>query len=142
VSGIRAAGLAAELAAARLLLESGGVGFRYALADLALSPQLETALALTVREAVTNIQRHAQARQAEVGVSIDAGHVHLWIVDDGRGSTIVPGNGLNGMRERVEALGGSLRIESPGGHGTRVEVRIALPTDELPEAAAQPAIAP
>ena len=66
VSGIRAAGLAAELASAKLLLESDGVAFRYERADVALTPELETALALTLREAVTNIQRHARAQHAQV----------------------------------------------------------------------------
>ena len=142
VTGIRAAGLAAELAAARLLLESGGVGFRYALAEIALPAELETALALSVREAITNIQRHAQARQAEVAVAIEDGHVRLRIVDDGRGSAIVPGNGLKGMRERIEALGGSLRVESASGKGTRIEVRLPLPPDERHEVVGRRAIAP
>ncbi len=142
VTGIRAAGLAAELAAARLLLESGGVGFRYALAEIALPAELETALALSVREAITNIQRHAQARQAEVAVAIEDGHVRLRIVDDGRGSAIVPGNGLKGMRERIEALGGVLRVESVSGKGTRIEVRLPLPPDERHEVVGRRAIAP
>ncbi len=61
VSGIRAAGLAAELASAKLLLECDGVVFRYARADVPLTPELETVFALTLREAVTNVQRHARA---------------------------------------------------------------------------------
>jgi len=127
VTGIRAAGLAAELASARLLLESSGVTFRYTLEELGLSPETETVLALGVREAVTNIQRHAHATRAEVGVERVAGHAVLRIVDDGRGSAIVPGNGLSGMRERIEALGGMLRVDSTPGRGTRVEIELPLP---------------
>ena len=68
VSGIRAAGLAAELASARLLLESDGVRFSYELGEVALPAEQETVLALAVREAVTNIQRHARAgRRVGVG---------------------------------------------------------------------------
>ena len=127
VTGIRAAGLASELASARLLLESDGIAFRYTLADVALPPELETVLALTVREAITNIQRHARATHAAVTLDGDAGDALLCIRDDGRGNAIVPGNGLSGMRERIEALGGSLRIDSGSGTGTRVEARLPLP---------------
>ena len=113
VSGIRAAGIAAELASAKLLLETDGVAFRYARAELPLPPGVETALALIVREAVTNIQRHARATHARRGVRAPTAATSvLRIVDDGRGGAIVPGNGLNGMRERIEALGGRLRVDS------------------------------
>ena len=128
VSGIRAAGLAAELASARLLLESDGIAFKYAFDDVALPAEVETACALVVREAITNIQRHARAANAEVKLESDNGQAFLSIRDDGRGNAIVPGNGLSGMRERVEALAGSLRIDSKPGAGTRIEVRLPLPS--------------
>ena len=126
VSGIRAAGLAAELASARLLLESDGVRFSYDLEEVALSAEQETVLALAVREAVTNIQRHARAIGASVSVSSADQEVSLRIVDDGRGGAIVPGNGLCGMRERIESLGGKLRVDAMPGQGTRVEVTLPL----------------
>ena len=111
VTGIRAAGLAAELASARLLLESDGVTLRYDAQEVALPADLETVLALSLREAVTNIQRHARATIAEVALSSTPGHVVLRIRDNGVGSAAVPGNGLGGMRERVESRGGRLRID-------------------------------
>ncbi|MGY3266682.1 sensor histidine kinase [Lysobacter sp. HA35] len=126
VTGIRAAGLGAELASARLLLESDAIELQYALAPVTLPPEIETVLALTVREAVTNIQRHARARHAEITLSSTPREVKLCIVDDGRGGAITPGNGLSGMRERVEALGGKLRIESAA-TGTQLEACIPLP---------------
>ncbi|HEY4560529.1 MAG TPA: sensor histidine kinase [Lysobacter sp.] len=126
VTGIRAAGLGAELASARLLLEADDVELQYALAPVRLPPEIETVLALTVREAVTNIQRHARARHAEVTLSSTPREVKLYISDDGRGGAIAPGNGLSGMRERIEALGGRLRIESAPG-STRLEACIPLP---------------
>jgi len=129
VSGIRAAGLAAELASARLLLETGGIAFGYSLdariAESGLSPAVETALAMTLRESVTNLQRHARAHSAQAQFSREGGVVRLQVSDDGRGGAIVPGNGLSGMRERIEALGGQLRIDS-GADGTRVDARIPL----------------
>jgi len=124
VTGIRAAGLAVELASAKLLLESNGVAFDHAIADVALPAEIETALAMTVREAVTNAQRHANA--SKVNVSLDAanGHLSLRIADDGRGGAIVPGNGLTGMRERLAAVGAELRIESARGQGTTLRVEL------------------
>jgi two-component system sensor histidine kinase DesK len=126
VTGIRAAGLGAELASARLLLEADAVELQYALAPVTLPAEIETVLALTVREAVTNIQRHARARHAEVTLSSTPREVKLCIADDGRGGAIAPGNGLSGMRERLEALGGKLRIESSPA-GTRLEICVPLP---------------
>jgi two-component system sensor histidine kinase DesK len=128
VTGIRAAGLAAELASAKLLLESGGVAFDYDVAADALPRDVEMVLALSLREAVTNIQRHAQAHSARVELAIEGSDAVLRIRDDGRGGAIAPGNGLCGMRERIEALGGRLRVESTPGRGTCVEARLPCAT--------------
>lgn len=134
VSGIRAAGIAAELASAKLLLETDGVAFSYrfdeGFSDSALPPGVESALALTVREAATNIQRHARAGSAEVSFTLEGDEVVLRIVDDGRGGTIVPGNGLSGMRERLEAVRGRLRVDTGRKGGTLVEARVPLAADD------------
>src|SRR5690606_15717405 len=134
VTGIRAAGLAAELASARLLLECEGVALVHdcdagATPDgRALPAPVETALAMVLREAVTNIQRHAHARRAEVTLDPDGRGegVVLRVADDGRGGSIAPGNGLDGMRRRVEALGGRLDVSSTRGRGTVVEAWLPL----------------
>ena len=137
VTGIRAAGLAAELAAARLLLEAEGVEVHAALEDAALAPEQETALALCLREAATNIQRHARARRVVVSLERLPGGWRLQVDDNGRGGPIRRGNGLDGMRERLQALGGRLRIEPvPAGRGTRLVAE--LPHWPVP-AQAQPA---
>ncbi|MBA8884039.1 sensor histidine kinase [Dokdonella fugitiva] len=127
VTGIRTAGLSAELASARLLLESSDVRLEYELAEAPLPAEIETVLALTVREAVTNIQRHAHATRARVQVGVEDGVAHLEISDDGIGATIVPGNGLGGMRERLALLDGRLEIQSVRGRGTRVAASVPLP---------------
>ena len=138
VSGIRAAGLAAELASARLLLETDGVEFCYEIGGggehSALPPRVESILALTVREAVTNIQRHAGAGSARVRFLVEDDEAVLQVEDDGRGGAIVPGNGLAGMRERLEAARGSLRIGPGAEGGTRVEARVPLAAndDDIP----------
>jgi two-component system sensor histidine kinase DesK len=134
VSGIRAAGIAAELASAKLLLETDGVAFDYRFDEhfgsSALPPGVESALALTVREAATNIQRHARAQHAQASFGMEGGDAVLRIDDDGRGGAITPGNGLCGMRERIEGLRGSLRIDAGAGRGTRVEVRVPLAAND------------
>jgi two-component system sensor histidine kinase DesK len=135
VAGIRAAGLAAELASAHLLLESGGVELDYETADGAvLPPDIETIFALTLREGVTNIQRHARATRARVTLAVDAREACLVIEDDGCGRVIEPGNGLTGMRERLRALDGDLVVASERGRGTRLEARVALAADPIAEA--------
>ena len=127
VTGIRAAGFAAELASAKLLLESNGVRLEYELADVQLPADVETVLAMTVREAVTNIQRHARASSANVTLNVDGKHLRLQIEDDGRGGAIVPGNGLNGMRERLSTIAADVRVDSQRGRGTVVRVTMPMP---------------
>lgn len=122
VTGIRAAGIAGELASARLLLQGSGVEFDYDVPPAGLPECVECALALVLREAVTNIHRHARARRVEALLVADPKHVQLTISDDGRGGIAADGNGLSGMRERVRALGGTLSIESPAGRGTRLQI--------------------
>ena len=124
VTGIRAAGIAAEAASARLLLESGGVKFQYELAAPPLPAELETCLALVLREAVTNIHRHAQATRANVRLTSEGSGLLLDVQDDGRGGDIVPGNGLCGMRERLQVFGATLRVDAVRGQGTRLTVRV------------------
>jgi two-component system, NarL family, sensor histidine kinase DesK len=126
------------LASARLLLETTGVALKYEHDGALLPAEVETALAMIVREAVTNIQRHAGARQALIRVSLDergvvgasgTGHgkaVLLHVSDDGRGGIAAPGNGLAGISERVKSLGGTLHIESPRGKGSVLCVRLPL----------------
>jgi two-component system sensor histidine kinase DesK len=69
-----------------------------------LPPAHEAVLALAIREAITNIIRHADARHCTIELHENV----LTISDDGRGGEVPFGHGLNGMRERVESLGGTL----------------------------------
>ena len=130
VTGIRAAALEGELASARALLETADVALTYERDGVVLAAEVESALAMIVREAVTNVQRHARARSARIEVLLDempsGRSVLLRVTDDGRGGIAAQGNGLAGIRERVESLGGSLEIESPRGKGTVLRARIPL----------------
>jgi two-component system sensor histidine kinase DesK len=132
VTGIRAAGFAAELASAKLLLESNSVRLNYEVADIAIPAEIETALAMTVREAVTNVQRHARATCARVKLCTENGRLVLHVEDDGRGGAIVPGNGLTGMRERLAGIGADLRVESERGRGTKLTASLPLPPEGAP----------
>jgi len=137
VTGIRATDVAAELASARLLLESSHVHLDYEAPPAGLPVEIERGLSLILREAVTNIARHAQASRARIDLEHDATTVRLRVSDDGRGGIGEDGNGLCGMRERVRALGGHLSIESQRGRGTVLLVTVPLPQPKLLQAAAE-----
>lgn len=110
VSGIRNAALSAELVAATALLEAQGVKVKCETENVKLPHDRETALALSLREAATNIRRHAGARGVTIRVRKEPSAVIVEVADDGRGGRIVPGNGLNGMRERLDSVGGTLAL--------------------------------
>ncbi len=136
VTGIRAAGIAAELASAKLLLESNGVRLDYTIAEVALPLEVETALAMTVREAVTNIQRHARASSARITLETEQKRLVLSVHDDGRGGAIVPGNGLCGMRERLRSIDADLQVDSERGRGTCLRASLPLPASAFAHATA------
>ncbi|MFC4762262.1 sensor histidine kinase [Dyella koreensis] len=134
VTGIRATDLAAELASARLLLESSAVHLDYAAPPRGMPLDIERCLSLVLREAATNIARHAQASRARIEFQRDGHVLQLRITDDGRGGIVQDGNGLCGMRERVRAIGGNLSIDSARGKGTTLLVTVPLP-HAMPQAA-------
>jgi two-component system sensor histidine kinase DesK len=131
VTGIRATDLAAELASARLLLESSLVHFEYGELPTGLPGDIERGFSLILREAATNIARHADASSATVELVREPSSVRMLISDNGRGGIDADGNGLCGMRERVRGLGGTLSIESPRGGGTRLQVTVPVPIMRL-----------
>jgi signal transduction histidine kinase len=78
-----------------------------------------------VREALTNVVKHARAGSVEVGVRSDGRAVEIVVSDDGRGGAAEgPEGGIGDMRRRVEELGGSLTLDSPPGHGTTLRASI------------------
>jgi signal transduction histidine kinase len=89
-------------------------------------PQVALAAYYVVNEALANVAKHASARHARVDVSIDSGRLALRIEDDGVGGADAAGNGLRGLRDRVEALDGTLRVISPPSAGTVVEALLPL----------------
>jgi two-component system sensor histidine kinase DesK len=107
--------LCEELVRARTVLESAGVTVHEETAEVAMSPAQESVAALIMREAVTNVVRHAQARTCRLQIAANNGDCVMQIEDDGRGGIQVEGNGLRGMRERVEALGGTVSRDTRAG---------------------------
>jgi two-component system, NarL family, sensor histidine kinase DesK len=120
VSGMRLAGLEAELANARLSLLSADIHLHYQLAPIELSSEIENVFAFSVREAVTNIIRHSQAQRVEIELSKVNNYLYLKISDDGKADNVKAGNGLNGMRERIESLGGTLSFDTGPQGGLRL----------------------
>ncbi|MEU4621039.1 sensor histidine kinase [Actinoplanes sp. NPDC023801] len=84
------------------------------------------ALYRVAQEALTNARRHADAGLVRVAVRSTGDHAVLEVEDDGRGfePEATSGGGLSGMRERLAALGGSVRVESRPGHGTRITASV------------------
>jgi two-component system sensor histidine kinase DesK len=123
VAGYRGAGIVAEIDHARAVFASAGITLDCEAADLRLPVQHEGVLALAIREAVTNVVRHADARTVRLVLRADNGRCRFEIADDGRGGG-PDGAGLRGMRERVEALGGVLERTVEG--GTRLVVSLPL----------------
>jgi two-component system, NarL family, sensor histidine kinase DesK len=128
IRGYRTKGLAAELAQAKSTLETAGVSVQ---CDAATTMQLpamqESVLSLAVREAVTNVVRHARATTCRLRIEQQNGTCRLEIADDGQGFVTEEGNGLRGMRERVEMLGGTLDRRNKSG----TTLTITLPTKEV-----------
>lgn len=132
VTGIRSTDLAAELASARLLLGLSAVNLDYGVLPDSLPQDVERALALVIREAVTNIHRHATATEASVRFVLSAEKIEMQISDNGKGGLSAHGNGINGMCERLRAIGGSMQIDSPPRRGTRLQISVPTPQKMTP----------
>jgi two-component system sensor histidine kinase DesK len=128
VTGYRAQGLQGELAGAKRALAAAGVEMTVEDDIPGLTVPQESALALALRESVTNIVRHSGARHAAIRIGVEASRVVLEVTDDGAGGSAPEGAGLTGMRERIAALGGT--VERSGASGMRV--RISLPSGGQP----------
>lgn len=155
VTGYRSEGLATEVARARKTLAAAGVQLTTDMATVPLTPAQVNVLCLAMREAVTNIVRHANASACNLQLTGADETLVLSIMDNGVCSARGEGNGLRGMRERVEAIGGNLRLRPANGTGTSVTVHLPLgivtresivpfaPVARIPEnAATTPNIAP
>ncbi len=137
VTGYRQRGLSGELDGARAALEAAGTQVKIRMAGTPLPGDLDGLLGWAVREGVTNVIRHARAASCEIDVRHDGRSAVLEIVDDGCGTAPYGqaaeradgrpgerGNGLTGLTERVEAVGGTVFA---GPRETGFALRVAVP---------------
>jgi PAS domain S-box-containing protein len=87
---------------------------------------VEAAAYFVVAEAFANVQKHAGARRVAVTVTIRGQALVVEVADDGAGGADADGAGLRGLADRVEALGGTLALESAAGRGTRLVATLPL----------------
>jgi two-component system sensor histidine kinase DesK len=124
IRGYRTASLEGELKSAIAALETAGVSVKAESAPIPLAPAQESVVALVVREAVTNVLRHANAKNCILRMQPMNGSCVLEIEDDGCGGGEVEGHGLRNMRERIESLGGSFIRETQ--HGCKLRMSFPL----------------
>jgi two-component system sensor histidine kinase DesK len=115
VLGYRSQGLSAEVDRARKALATADIKLVCDGLPNELPIAEETVLCLAVRESVTNIMRHSEATEVWMQFRFRDGRLHVTVADNGKGGIKEEGFGLRGMRERVEALGGRLSIQSEVG---------------------------
>lgn len=113
VTGMAGLSFAGEVERARSALTAASVDVRVeAAADLD-DPPREAVLAMALREAVTNVIRHADAKTCSIALQTRPnGDLELQIADDGRGGAFEEGSGLRGMRARLVAAGGALKVHA------------------------------
>jgi len=117
-------GLAGALTA---LAERSPVPVEVVAPDGRLPEDIEAAAYFVCSEALANIAKYASASRAAVSVMVRDGRLQVEVVDDGRGGAVIgAGTGLRGLADRVEALGGTLRLESRPGEGTRLAVELPV----------------
>ena len=134
VSAYRQPTLKSELQAAQEILAAAGIAYSYdgdeGMID-ALPTPVEATLSWAVREGVTNVIRHSRAHQCTIRVTRDAQEISIEVIDDGRGATSMnisdnEGNGLRGLAERVEKLGGRCEASPRAGEGFLLAVSVPL----------------
>jgi two-component system sensor histidine kinase DesK len=126
IRGYRAT-LDEEIVRARALLEAAGIRCEVSIDLPTIDRARDDVLALVLREMATNTARHSGATWCRITVEQMNGVCQLTVEDNGGGGTVPEGNGMRGMRERIEALGGTFSYD--GSHGMRVSAVIPLADD-------------
>jgi signal transduction histidine kinase len=88
---------------------------------------VESTAYFVVAEAVANVMKHAGASKVDVRLAKTAGTLNIEVVDNGvGGASIDRGTGIRGLLDRADVLGGSLRLDSPAGRGTNLQVQLPI----------------
>jgi signal transduction histidine kinase len=111
-------------AAARSVADRCSVPVEVTVPERRYPPVVEAALYFLIAEALTNVDKHAHASHATVRVREDGERLVVEIDDDGVGGASFVGSGLVGLRDRVEALGGTLTVDSQPGRGTHLRATV------------------
>jgi two-component system sensor histidine kinase DesK len=123
VAGMSSAGLAHEIQASRDALGAAGIACEVEGGEIDIPADTGAVLAMALREGVTNVIRHAGAKSCRISILRDGAEVKLLVSDDGQAGHFREGAGLRGMRARLSAAGGRLRIRA-GRDGTRLAAAI------------------
>ena len=122
VRGYRTEGLTDEVANAERVLIAAGITAEISIEPAALPPDEDRALAFALREAVTNVVRHAGASRCRISLAVNGARTTLEVRDNGRGGLAPEGSGLSGMRERLRQVAGTLDREEDA--GTRLVISL------------------
>ncbi|WP_458860378.1 sensor histidine kinase [Lysinibacillus sphaericus] len=105
--------------------------------SLRVPPLVENVLSMCLKEAVTNIVKHSGATKCEIAFHQNFKEVHLIVRDNGQGITkkqaLKTGNGLKGMRERLELINGTFKIESENGTTLTVSIPVTITHQKVAE---------
>lgn len=100
------------------------------LPDRPMTTEMRHQLFLLVKESFNNIVRHAEAKEVNVEIACDNGHLRMVIADDGKGihkqTSDTGQDGLMNLRDRVGRMGGTVDIGNNNGHGTKLEFRVPI----------------
>jgi two-component system sensor histidine kinase DesK len=135
VGGDHAPSVDGELAAAEAALRSVGINVRVDNAGASIDPAHETTIAWALREAVTNVVKHSGAQTCRIALESADGSITLEIEDDGRGAIggRGAGTGLDGLAERIHALGGSIEVGPSLDRGFKLRVRLGAAPPPRPQ---------
>ena len=122
IHGYRGESVVQEVATGRSALAAAGVTMSGDVGPVDLDPAVERALALAVREAITNVIRHSRARTCAITSTTTGDRLVIVVQDDGVGGSKPEGSGLSGMRTRLREVGGS--VERDGSRGTRLTISV------------------
>ena len=126
--------------------EHTGLAVTTALDEVVLHDDAELTLYRVVQESLTNISKYAQANEVTVTMQVYDHHVELDVMDDGVGfdldTRLNASHGFAGMRQRIEALNGTLDVTSAAGRGTHIHVVLPKSMPSVPEPVSAAAIAP
>lgn len=125
VAGMTGATLGREIASSQAALAAAGIACVVDADAEQIDQGASAVLAMTLREAITNVIRHSGARSCRIALTRGANGLELTVTDDGDGEAVREGGGIGGVRSRLAAAGGGLSVTG-GAEGTQLVARLPL----------------